>query len=172
MEEPALAIFNQEQALAIFNQAAEQMRFYRNHQWQATYYAVVAYAALAAAPLAVRSRNWRIWVSAFAALLVILAAWQAGRTLWYSNDIRLTEHDRLEEVVKQRLPLIDTIYTKYRPTERWERPLPVWMPPRPRLPWGLLSVVVLGALFAIMLIILSERKEKGEVNATGVGATG
>jgi hypothetical protein len=149
--------------LTIFNEAAEQMRFYRSHQWQVTYYAVIAYAALAAAPIAVPRGRWRDWVTVFAAVLVLLAGLQAGRTLLYSNDVRVTEHARLKAVVEQELPLIDTIFEKHPTKERWDRGFPLWMPPRPRLPWGLLFVVILGAVFALMIIILSdERRRAGE----------
>jgi hypothetical protein len=153
MEEQALVVLNQEQALAVFNQAAEQMRFYRSHQWQITYYAVIAYAALATAPRLVRRGAWRGPVSGVALLLVIGAAWQAGRTLWYSEDLRLTEQARQVAARKQHLSLIDGIYENYQPTERWERPLSVWMPPRPRFPWGLVAAVALGAALAIMIIV-------------------
>jgi hypothetical protein len=74
-----LVIFNEEQALAVFKQAVVQMRLYRSHQWQITYYAVIAYAALATAPGLVNRGAWRYLVSGVALFLVIGAAWQAER---------------------------------------------------------------------------------------------
>jgi hypothetical protein len=40
----------QGQALAVFNHATEEIRFFKGQQWRVTNYALLAYAALAAAP--------------------------------------------------------------------------------------------------------------------------
>jgi hypothetical protein len=166
LDPQTFVILKQEQALAIFNQAREEMRFYRNLEWQITYYTVLAYAALVVAPLGVPRGRWRNRVSWFAILLVVLAALQAARTLYYSNDIRVTEHARLIEITKiEHLPLIQGIYAKLRPTEplhrdswvrifQWPFDLLGGDGPRPRFPRGLLAVVVLGATFAIFIILL------------------
>jgi hypothetical protein len=163
-------MLKQDQALAIFNRATEEMRFYRNHQWQITYYTVLAYAALVVAPLGVPVGRWRNWVSWFSFFLVLLAAVQAGRTLYYSNDIQVTEHLRLIEVTKkEHLPLIHGIYAKLQPTDPLYRPGPVRIlqrafdllggsDPRPRFPRGLLLVVVMGAAFASLVILSRIRR--------------
>jgi hypothetical protein len=116
---------------------------------------VIAYAALVAAPTVTCAR-WRTYVGVFALVLVGLAALQAGRTLWNFNAIRVLEHARLEEA-KKHLPLMDSIHKMHPPMDRWERPFPVWVPPRLRFPWGLLVVVGLGAVFASVIILLRIR---------------
>jgi hypothetical protein len=114
----------QEQALATFVHAGEEMRSLRNHEWQVIYYAVSAYAALAAAPLLVNSDSWlyswRTLLSLFAFVLVWLVALQAGRMLWYIKDQRNAEGARLEETLNH-LRLMGEIL-KHRPKKRSERP--------------------------------------------------
>jgi hypothetical protein len=110
----------QEQALATFVHAGEEMRSLRNHEWQITYYAVITYAALAAAPLLVNGHSLRALLNLFAFVLVWLVALQAGRMLWYIRDQWSAEGARLEEALKH-LRLMGEIL-KYRPKKRSERP--------------------------------------------------
>jgi hypothetical protein len=151
------------QATTAFQHAAEQMRFYRNHEWLVTYYAMLAYAALAAAPKLVdKDRDaWRFWVSLLALGLVLLVALQAWRTLWYSEDVREHERATAQEVIRDHLPSIE----QHPRTERSERPLGVQWPQQlfadflrmdelRGLPWGLAVGVGLGAFVASQFLIL------------------
>jgi hypothetical protein len=158
MEEQAI------QALETFKHAAEEMRFRLNHQWLITNYAVIAYAALVAAPALVACGRSRT-VNVVAVVLVLLVAWQAWRTLSYFSEVREVERARLEEAITH-LPLIHTIRCeKHLSKERQEGPPRVgklkqlwanllqadelW-----RFPWGLVVVVGVGALFASLIIPL------------------
>jgi hypothetical protein len=136
-----------EEAIAAYNHASEEMRFHLNHQWLITNYAVIAYAALAATPLSVRCCSWRTVASVLAFVLVLAVAFQAWRTLEYSNEIRVVEHARLE-AARKHLPLIDKIYDEVR-IQKEQRSPGVWMPQwlladlfgeddLPRFPWGYL----------------------------------
>jgi hypothetical protein len=154
----------EDQALTTFNHAAEEMRSLRDHQWLITNYAVIAYAALVGAPKLVPHGSWRFSVSLLAIVLVVTVAFQAWRTLEYSTEIRVLEHARLKEAIEQHLPVVREIHQKHPPKQRAERPPWVWMPQWllayffgeddfPRFPWGLLVVVLLGAVFATVIII-------------------
>jgi hypothetical protein len=108
----------EEQAIATFNHAAEEMRSLRDHEWLITNYAMIAYAALVAAPLLVGEKRcyWRGGVNVGAVVLVLLAFFQAERVLWYTNDFRDVAHARLEEAV-DRLHLVCKIHQGHWPTK-------------------------------------------------------
>ena len=170
----------EEQALAIFNQAAEQMRFERGLQWQIAEYALLAYAALAAASFALTQPGrghwvcWPVWarwlIRGIAVFLVVVTFYQGWDGLYNSEARRLLAGDRqktaIEELHKAAcgglaerecvVPSIHKIYRDNPPVDPSNRPHPFqtpWAGRLPLFPYGLLAALFVGASFANVIIL-------------------
>jgi hypothetical protein len=128
---------SEEQALAIFNNAAEQRRFLMMQRWHIANYALLAFAALAAAPDWLEKGSWldtgRSWVS-FGAIVLVVAV--LVLTLLYLSRARRwlgNQYQRMREA-REHLSLMDKIHGSGQGTG-------------PRH-WSIVVVVVFGAFVA------------------------
>ena len=138
-----------EQALTTFNHAAEELRFFKGQQWRVTNYALIAYAALAAAPSWVEPESWRSGVSCIASGLVVatfLAAWRVVAILEASIE---KERDR-QNAARDHLQLLRKLHKKHGRIDQsemsWWRSL--WNPPVKRV---LIAGLLLGAVVATLI---------------------
>ena len=92
-----------EQALAIFHHAGGRNPLFKGQQWLVTNYVLLAYAALAAAPLSVA--KWVSWASVLCAVLALGTAGAAGRILWGLDKAHDKELDRMD-AARAQLPLV------------------------------------------------------------------
>jgi hypothetical protein len=160
---------DKEQMLATYNAGREEMRFFAKHEWLITNYAVIAYAALVGGPF-LADKEWHDILRVFAFLLVIVTAYQAWRVLWYTAAQRDRERSRLSKGI-ERLEWMGEI-EKIQVPKRSKRPwwVRLWRGDREQAPRptveasqgtdsdpeprpGLLVAVVLGAIYAGLLII-------------------
>jgi Flp pilus assembly protein TadB len=110
-------IRSEAQALAVFNHAGQEIRFYRGQQWQVTHYALLACAALAAAPqLIVDCRDVPncacIVANVVAIVFVALAAigaWWVVRSLGKSHEKEL----KRMEAASKKLPVVREIHDEF-----------------------------------------------------------
>lgn len=108
-----MASQEQEQALATFDHAAEELRFFKGQQWQVANYALIAYAALVAAPRWTESCA----LSAIAGMLVFVVMLAALAVLWSLEQALAKERGRLFTARKEHLPLIEQIHHDRTPRE-------------------------------------------------------
>ena len=147
-----------EQALATFDHAAEEIRFFKGQQWNVTNYALLTYAALAAAPDWLGSQDWRWQISLLCAGFTVLAFLAASGVLKGLNEALEKERSRMDEA-RTKLPLVGEIHGKF-PSRDW-RPEPSNQgrlrksrPPVLTVP-GILNTAVLAGMVISALINVS-----------------
>jgi hypothetical protein len=107
---------SEQQALATFSHAAEEIRFFKGQQWHVTNYALIAYAALAAAPEWMEA--WKASANLYCAIAVVVTALSAGLVL-VALEIALNKERKRMEAVRLKLLLIREIHRKSKPAWRW-----------------------------------------------------
>jgi hypothetical protein len=107
---------SEEQALATFNHAGEEIRFFKGQQWHATNYALLAYAALAAAPEWMET--WKASASLYCASAVIFTFLVACVVL-VTLEVALNKERRRMDEVRPKLPLIEDLHKKSPGGFRW-----------------------------------------------------
>jgi hypothetical protein len=132
------------EALATFNHAAEEIRFFKGQQWHLTNYALIAFAALAAAPDWVERASWKSYAPWVAILLIGLAgavaALELGRLERALNKERLRLH-----AARDHLLLIRDIHRRY-PSEDGLEMLKLW-----KTPYMFVAVMTFGAWIAVLI---------------------
>ena len=96
----------------MFTHAGEEIRFFKSQQWHVTNYALLAYVALAAAPLWMPT--WKSLASFFCAVLVAAAAALALLVLRSLDAALQKERHRMREA-RCKLPVAAAIHTKFGP---------------------------------------------------------
>jgi hypothetical protein len=147
MADSASSVFprSEPQALAVLNHAGHEIRFFKGQQWQVTNYALLTYAALAAAPpLIVDCEGVAncacILVNFVCSAVVALAAigaWLVLRSLDKAHDKELQRMNAARDT----LPLVQEIHTKFKLGGLKIRP--------GRVIWVLRIALVVGAVLAI-----------------------
>lgn len=109
MERPDASQDNQQQALAIFYHAAEELCFFKRQPLQVTNYALLAYIALASAPLWV-IHSWRglLYVACVVLIWVV-----AGLSIWMQCNLHSAlkkERGRMDDVREHHLTVMRTMH--------------------------------------------------------------
>jgi hypothetical protein len=131
---------SEQQALAVFNHAAEEIRFFKGQQWRVTNYALLAYAALAAAPRWMGA--WKGYANALCSVAVIFAGLVAWRVLRSLNEAHAKERRRMERARREKLSVVAELHANGSPIDGRATG---------RIVWIMGAALVIGAVLAILI---------------------
>jgi hypothetical protein len=114
-----------EQVLATFNDAGDERRFLTGHQWRVSNYALLAFAAITAAPSWVDEDSWldsgRSWVSVFAFVLVWIVYYLTLRVL-RNSEFSLDRQRYRQREARQHLEFLSAVDYSIRSRSEMLRP--------------------------------------------------
>jgi hypothetical protein len=129
-----------QEALVVFTASGEAILWLESQRWQVTYFVLLAYAALAAAPQLIcknAANGVRVLVNwscvGFVCAIAGLASWH----LWNLQEEHSDQFKILYDAARRELPLVLDLHG-------WKE-----APEPGRLVWGLVAAVWIGALLVI-----------------------
>lgn len=127
----------EEQALTVFNHAGEEIRFFKNQQWNVTNYALAAYGAVVATQQLLDDTYPKAVTSWICSIVVLVTALAAGVVLWRLNKAHDKERTRMNKA-RCKLPVVTALHADGRVDGS--------------VIYGLAGALVFGLLLAIWII--------------------